>query len=203
MLAARDTVIQDFDELQLRPRLYLVGGRCLEIDRLRGLAIVLMILDHTLVLVDPGSFIRFSLTRLALPLFALIAGHLSAGPLAPVRFLQLGAAAVLATVLGFGWIGQPDILTLFLFCYAVRPFWSLPLLVAAVLQPSVLAFDWTGYSPGLVLALMIIGREVVFRSQLVRWGSGLPAFLGFLGKWPLSWYCGHLAFLAFFRYLFL
>ena len=69
------------------------------VDRLRGAAVLLMVLDHVLVQVAPGHLLRLTLTRLSLPLFLICAAHVWRGGMSSRRVRQLGFAVVAETVL--------------------------------------------------------------------------------------------------------
>lgn len=184
--------------------------RLVGLDRLRGLAVVTMVIDHLALLAGGADLVRLTVGRVALPAFCLVAGAL-VRPLDGRRAWRLGTvfgAGVVATALGapLG-IGQPDVLLVLavvlagaggLLAWAWRRCSSTPLVVAgalAVLQPVTWPIPWTGYQPGTVLALVLIGRQLG-RGPLERWGRALPAPLGGLGRYPLTAYVGHLAVLA-------
>lgn len=179
---------------------WVVEGRSPVIDSLRGLAVLLMVLDHGLVAAGvAGHPLRQTVTRASLPLFCVVAGALL--PTTP-RWARLGAVAaagLVATVLGgpIG-IGQPDVLLILVAVLAAAPFlvfrggWAVALGLA-VIQPVTWPVPWSGYQPGTVLALVLLG-VMVGRPALERlpWRPVLAA----VGRAPLRWYLGHLAVLA-------
>lgn len=172
---------------------------------IRGAAILLMIVDHVLVLVDPDSLARSTVTRLSMPAFAIVTGYLWRARWT-WRYAHLVAAALVAEVCGrlIG-LGTPDVLLLigagYLALWLVE-YSGLPPLVAIAL--AVLSWQhmpvggmpdtWTNYHPNEVLAWMLLGRyllevEHVVRLPRVRW-------LEAIGRRPLAWYLGHLVVLA-------
>lgn len=173
------------------------------LDKARGLAIVLMFVDHVLVLVDPAHIGRLTVTRLSLPLFLLTAGFLYRGPRR--RQLALIPAAIAATVLvGIGesatgdpWLGQPDVLWMIGWAFlllGVVHWGRLPLgwvLVFAVLQPVTWVAGHDGYQLGTVVALLIAG-QLLDVPALLRPADRLPSWVGLLGRYPLTAYVGHL-----------
>lgn len=172
-------------------------ARLVGLDRIRGLAVVLMVVDHALVAfpVAGSVLVRSTATRAALPLFCLVAGAL-ARRLTPERTAKLAAAGLVAGYVGgpFG-IGQPDVVLLLLAAlagvhvcrnnYAAQ----LVLLVVAVIQPVTWPAPWTGYQPGVVIALVAIGT---YGDTLDDAGRRLPPLLARVGRYPLSIYLGHL-----------
>lgn len=170
------------------------------VDRLRGLAVLLMVADHVALVAGAGGAWRLTVTRAALPLFCVVAGSL-ARPGRPGRRLGVVAAAGLAaTVLGapLG-IGQPDVLFLLAgVLVLVRwvgprpggPAWA-AVACLGVIQATTWPMAWTGYEVGTVLALVLVG-QVVARRDLDQLGCRLPAVLAPVGRAPLWWYVGHL-----------
>jgi len=184
--------------------------RSVAIDRARGLAIVLMVLDHSLVLVQhhsptvlaPVYALRMTVTRASLPLFALCSGVLLHRGPSGRRLLQIASVAavvnagLVAVPIG---IRPPEILavwTLVVVCCAglVRRSPVLAVVLGA-LQVSVWPIGWHGYQPGLVLLLLAAG--FMAGRPCVGWADALPAWLGAVGSRPLAWYVGHLAVLVF------
>jgi hypothetical protein len=182
-----------------------IGGttaptRLVGLDRARGLAIALMVLDHVLVVIDGPALVRLTVTRAALPLFALLIGALWR-PGLRWRHVELIAAAVAASVLGplAGLTATPDVLVviavaLLLMPLAVRA--PIPVLAASIIAPVTWPEAHTGYSVAVVLALILTG-------YLLRWKirdgvehTSLPAWLAVVGRYPLTWYLGHLTVLA-------
>src|SRR4051794_34146876 len=46
------------------------------LDGVRGLAVALMVLDHVCAVTGSGHLLRYSVTRLSMPLFFVVSGHL-------------------------------------------------------------------------------------------------------------------------------
>lgn len=170
------------------------------LDRLRGLAIVLMILDHVLLVSGDGLPIRLTVTRASLPLFALTAGALWR-PGARRRHALILVAAAVSMVLGVGLgIGQPDVLLVLLVAsIGMHAYLRFPVATAAVaaLQATTWpVFTFTGgYEVGVVLVLMIMGR-VFGAARLDGYGRKLSPIFDRIGRYPLTFYVGHLALLA-------
>lgn len=156
---------------------------------------LLMVLDHALAWAGvAGGLGRLSITRASLPLFCVVAGAL-VRPEGSRRLRQVGVAGVVATGLGVPiGIGQPDVLLLLFAALAIAPVlifrggWAVGM-AAAVIQPVTWSVPWTGYQPGTVLALVLlgamVGREALDRAPAV-------GLLAWVGRHPLAWYLGHL-----------
>lgn len=173
--------------------------RSAALDRLRGVAVVLMVFDHLLIVTgQAGSPLRETVTRAAMPLFAVVAGHLSRR--GSWRLLGVAVLGLLLPVL-VPWVDAPNVL-LWLASGSVlvvaarriaRPaLWLLPLVVltAAANGRPFLAPSGS-FEPVAVWALMCLGA-LMSRPGLDRAGARLPAALDRAGRWPLSVYAGHL-----------
>lgn len=167
-------------------------------DRVRGLAIVLMILDHVLALTHTGSPVRLTVTRVCVPLFFILSGHL-------VRRFSWRTAGI--GIVGFflpllvPWIDQPNVL----FIYAVGAFILSNPYVAKIPPSVVVAISLTfaangfdtnhfGYGVGSLIGLMALGK--MLQRNWFAWGEKLPTILTTVGKYPLSIYVGHLLILT-------
>lgn len=179
-----------------------------QLDSLRGIAIGLMVIDHWLVAAgETRSIVRLTVTRLSLPLFCIVAGILLKDKMNAKRIYQLILAGALATSLGrpIG-IGQPDILLVLALVLAIAPvlYKRRELLVLAICfgaiqpvtwpEPWLPHEIWTGYQPGTVLVMVLAGT-MLKNSELIPKIKRLPVW-EFVGKFPLSFYLGHLAILA-------
>lgn len=178
--------------VQTRPEDRPAPRRDVALDRIRGAAVALMLVDHLALWLDLLP-LRLTVGRLALPLFFLLAGHL-AGRLGR-RTLHLVAAGLALTVLA-PWAGSPSILLWIAFCLVVIvaaraarfPLWLLaavPLTLAANRWP----IGATGYDPAGLLALMALGA--LLPRSAFAWGHRLPALLDLPGRYALSAYVVH------------
>lgn len=172
------------------------------LDRLRGLAIALMVLDHVLAVTDTSAelYLRLTVTRFALPLFMICAAHVWR-PLSGRNARRLGLAAIaevaLCEALDFA---SPGIIAIYLGLMlglriaprlAERPG---VLLLFGLIQAAYVPLGWGGYEPGLVLTWWALGRLAA--QELEAAGQWLPTWAATLGRHPLGWYVGHLAVLA-------
>lgn len=167
------------------------------IDRLRGLAIVLMVLDHLLVVIDPASPIRLTLTRLAIPLFmfcmaALYRPGLNAKRLA---WMAAAAAAELATFPIIGMAGPGIMIGIIAVTVASWRWPSLARHGFAVAVVGFIAWHYLKVPSGVVVAWWGVGRIAPW-IEARSYGERLPAFLATIGRHPLGWYIGHLAAIA-------
>ena len=191
------------------------------LDRLRGLAVLLMLVDHLLVFAPqfsdawffspaPGSptwWTRHTLTRLSMPLFMLVSGFLLHDrPPSRRRRLLIGVLGGLLTLLlNWSWpaFGVPEILVVWSLVMLLTPLLRehpLEMLVLGVLQQLYLPVSWQGYQPGLVAAFLAAGvlwRRLPAPARLLEaLGDALPSFFATVGRRPLLWYATHLTFLA-------
>jgi len=185
-----------------------VNRRLVTVDRARGLAILLMFLDHLLVLIqfrsperlDVVHGLRMTVTRASLPLFCMCTGVLlhRRSVRSTRRVWMVAAVAVPVNValevVPMG-IRAPEILAV----------WSLVMLtctwgivaypalsaILGVLQVVLWPYGWHGYEPGLLVAFIAIGHLASLPS--LEWAQRLPSWMGALGSRPLTWYVSHLA----------
>lgn len=180
-------------------------------DWLRGLAVILMVVDHAAALLMPylGQqsagwatlwLVRHTLTRAALPLFLGVAGYLWASRLPrPGRLAAVLAAAVvcdgLGTILGFPW---PDVLWLYCLGAAgasVVVRWPVQIAAAALVAWATFPLPGLNYHPGQVVGLLALGvlAARVYPEPLT---ADRSSWLCVVGRRPLTWYVVHLAVLA-------
>lgn len=161
---------------------------------MRGLAILLMLLDHAAYVAGPAE-VRMTVGRLAMPLFFVLAGAFAT---------RLTDRQLLAGVIGLPltaiapWAGEPNILVQYALCAVVLVALQrvrVPLWVVVVL-PLVFAANhwlWTpagGYEMAALLGLMALGR-LAGVGWAVRFGGWLPGWLAVIGARPLTWYVGN------------
>lgn len=184
------------------------------LDRARGLAVVLMVVDHLAVFLvhewgNPAPYgglaqvLRLTVTRASLVLFMLVAGWLIEQHGArPRRMAEICLAG--AAVTAFGWwldfpIGRPDVLLLIGVCLC---FWRqirrhpVAAIALGVVQLTAWPIPWSGYQPGAVLALLAAG--IVWNCRAFAeggrlWTQRLPSWLGWPGRHALGLYVAHIA----------
>lgn len=167
------------------------------VDGLRGLAIVLMVLDHVLFQVDPDNILRFTLTRTALPLFMATAAMVWRGRPSNRRLAQLGLAALIEVPLTIG-LGMPMPGILTVFVLLVVMLWQVPIIqqkpgifaALGLIQTIYIPDPLPGYDLGLVLAWWCLGALAA--KELEPLGARLPAWCRAIGRGPLTWYLAHL-----------
>lgn len=170
------------------------------VDRLRGLAVLLMLADHALY-ANPAAHASFLPGRLALPLFMASAATVYRGTPSAVRCAQLLAVVLvdlaLAPVIG---LGQPAPVTGFVILLAllhVAPTmlrWPATFAALGFLQGWFFPVGWRGWEIGVLLGWFLLGR--LAQGELSRMGERIPAPLGWVGRHALSIYVWHLIVLA-------
>jgi uncharacterized membrane protein len=181
--------------------------RLSSLDALRGVAVALMVLDHSLVIVAPDSPFRYTLTRLALPLFMYCTAYtLRMFGSSNGRLVTIASAGVLVSVAsGAVWPAlnvRPDVCLLIVGAIlAVR--WWLPALgawslaVLGFVQALYVPLGWHGYEPGLVLGWLCVGLLAVSsRPDLCEVIGERVSWLAPVGRRALVVYVGHLGVLA-------
>lgn len=170
------------------------------LDAVRGLAILLMVVDHMAAAWPTAWGVREVLTRAAMPLFMLLLGYLFR-EFNQVRHWQVVAAVFLEVPLLLVVAGtEVGILVhvaflLPLMVVAVRYPW--PCLGLALVQTSAWPMPFSGYEPGLVFAFMIMGHLMRRAGSEALQGIGEHVLaLAPVGRYPLAIYCGHLFVLA-------
>jgi uncharacterized membrane protein len=188
--------------------------RIIVIDAMRGLAIALMILDHSLAVIEERGYVlsiveysRLSITRFAMPLFMIASGLLWATKgLRISRWLQvLMWAAVINTATRLLWpeFNYPEILLIW---SSLAVFWKLivrfPLstMIIGYTQITFWSAPWSGYQPG-ELAIFLGAGVLLSRAPIEKiWRSRKPerllVTLAAIGRYPLSIYGGHLLLLT-------
>ena len=182
------------------------------LDRWRGLAVVLMVLDHALAATmawsgtaDLAEFTRLTLTRAAMPVFMVVSGDLADRHAPrPARLAQVAAAALVVNLL---WAvlpvgtAPPDILLLWLAAMLVRRLWvawPVPAVILGLIQTLYWPIPYNGYQTGLVVALLAVG-VLAHRARAIP-PLTLPPVLdrpvAAIGRHPLGWYLAHIVAIA-------
>jgi uncharacterized membrane protein YcfT len=169
-------------------------ARSSALDRLRGLAIACMVVDHVALIFAGPQLLRETIGRLAVPLFFIVGGHL-------VRRLSWRHGWVLLVGLALPalipWVDAPNVLVHYAIGAALlvamragrlSPWLLVALALTAMANETMPAGN--GYNPVALYALMAVGA-VIGRHSFV-FGERLPRFLGLVGRFPLSVYVGHL-----------
>ena len=177
------------------------GTRLAWLDRMRGLAIVVMVASHTIMLTTGTRVLVHEVMATPARLTFLLLLGLLFRPGLRHRHARMAAGAViaqaLALYLGFA---VPNILTVMVAAILVMQLLHRYPTVAIGLGLTQ-AMWWphpgTGVQLGLAVAAISAGtllRETqgLNGSEFARAGRYLPAFLEPIGRAPLEWYVGHL-----------
>lgn len=164
------------------------------IDMIRGLAIFLMVVDHVIVAYELDPFYR-NFTRLALPLFMILAGFLSSGRFTRRYFQVWLAAAISWPFVLLMNVAVVHVLLVFVLVYPVLRL-PLPGLIVAgslgLLQANNWPVEWGGYEPGYVLAFLVLGRLSLLSGLSFSVVPPSYGLLAVMGRAPLYTYVGHL-----------
>lgn len=183
------------------------------IDRLRGLAMLLMLLGHVLAVADAGGVLRLTVTRGSLPIFAAITGYLLADRTPrPARIAQVAAVGLWssATVVGTPVPGLDPVdpllvISAALCCWPAVRRWPVVSVLVGTVQAVTYHGLYPGYQLGEVVALMAAGvllRRSASPADLAvarATADRLPALLACIGRRPLTVYALHVAALALLR----
>lgn len=176
------------------------------LDRLRGFAIVMMILQHISLLLWGWNRWEATGGRVIAPIFFLVGGSLITRMTIRHGYVAVIGAAISILI---PWAGAPSSLLLYslgaIVVWTCRRFnaqllW-LPIMFALMLYAN--GYGETGggyYTPWAVIGLMCVG-SLIGRTNLGTVGSHLPDFrwLKFMGRHPLSFYVGHIVILEIVR----
>jgi len=192
----------------------LKGGRIFIIDAIRGLAIALMVLDHSLFAIETigisnvvVEYSRLSITRFSMPLFMIASGIIWAlYGLKIRRWFQVFALALLINlVTRFLWadFNYPEILLVWtMLAIGSRLIVRFPITVMIIGYTQFIFWPipWSGFQPGELAIFLGVG-VLVARAPLEKaWKhmrfKSLISALSFLGRYPLSIYSGHLILLS-------
>lgn len=180
------------------------------IDRLRGLAMSLMLLGHALAVTGSGGWLRLTLTRGSLPIFAAITGYLLAERMPrPARVAQVAAVGLWSSmtvaalaVPGLDAVDPLIVIAAALVLWPVVRRWPVLSALVGTVQAVTYHGLYPGYQLGEVVALMAAGvllRRSASPGDIAaarQTADRLPAVLGAVGRRPLSVYAAHIIFLA-------
>lgn len=175
------------------------------VDVVRGVAIGLMVLDHTLAATGAPAWTRLNITRLSMPLFFLVVGYLARDKAVNWRrWGKVAGAGLVVTVL-FVYLGfpLPDILVIYAGVYLIQR-WIVRYprtgITVGLIQIIAWPLAYGGYQPGAIAVM--IGVGVLGQAGSVGWlvWQSMPGsrWWAAIGRRPLTWYVLHVAVLAMF-----
>lgn len=181
----------------------MVERRAEGLDRWRGLAVLLMVLDHAAAFI-PGPVAlgwRLSGGRVALPIFCILLGlFLNARSNTPLRGFYLVAGGLLlssASAYTHSPLPRLDILVNLGACILARRWiirYPIVVLVVGMVEGYTFGPVYSGYSFGHVAALVAVGTILSQPSEsrtlrgLNASGMAYPSFVGYLGRHALTAY---------------
>lgn len=177
--------------------------RLFGLDELRGLAVLLMVLDHScavLQLLGGGSWlwwVRVTAGRFAAPLFCLVIGHLWAvrGAWRWSRRLELLGLGVLCSAWSC-WIlplGRPDVLLMLGMIPGLVARVPIAAAVLGIVQGVFWPVPWSNLQLGFLVAYVALGA--VWTGPAWVWRC---RWLEVIGRHPIGAYIGHLLILGIF-----
>lgn len=172
-----------------------IASRVVYLDKFRGSAVLLMLLDHLVLILHGPQSIRLTVTRLAMPAFFILAGHL-AGRLSWRHAWICLAGAVLPLVVP--WVDAPNVLVLWslgcVLLFGLRrfrvPVWVLPLVGLTFAANGFGVRGPNSYEFTAMWGLMGLG--VMIPRGAFAFAAALPALVASIGRHPVAWYLGHL-----------
>lgn len=192
----------------------LKGGRIFIIDAIRGLAIALMVLDHSLFAIESigvannvVEYSRLSITRFSMPLFMIASGMIWVlYGLRIKRWIQVFILSILINIaIKVLWpdFNNPEILfvwTIIAIGYRLIVRFPITVMIVGYTQFIFWPVPWSGYQPGELAIFLGVG-VLIARAPLDKtWKrirfEKLLSKLAFLGRYPLSIYSSHLIFIS-------
>lgn len=186
------------------------------LDAMRGLAIVLMIIDHALSALESTGvsnslveYSRLTVTRFSMPLFMIASGAVwGRYGLRFTRWAQVGIWAVLInamTRLLWPDFNFPEILLIWsalAICWRLVVRFPIIIMILGYTQTTYWQISWQGFQPGELAIFLGVGVLLARAPLDALWRerrtSKLVAPLSFIGRYPLMIYGGHIALLALF-----
>lgn len=180
------------------------------IDAIRGLAIALMIIDHSLFALESlgvanniVEYSRISITRFSMPLFMIASGIIwTLFGLRIKRWVQVFILSIILNVtIRVLWpdFNNPEILfvwTLLAICWRLIIRFPITVMIIGYTQFIFWPVSWGGYQPGELAIFLGVGVLIARAPLSKAWGrirfEKLLSTLAFLGRYPLSIYSGHL-----------
>lgn len=183
----------------VRPR-----GRDVGLDRLRGLAALLMVVDHVALFAGLEP-VRMTVGRLAMPLFFVLAGHLVARW--SWRLLWVAWLGLVLPLFA-GWVDSPNVLLWYAMGAAAllvlrqvdaSPWWLIVVALALAANGfgsagEVDLFGRSSYDPWALFGLLAVGA--LLPRTAFAWCVRIPRWLAPVGRYPLTVYVGHVLLLT-------